>query len=143
MWKAPALLTPPDVSINTAHGLVASVEEITPLLELRKSSQLSRSTLWKELYRRGVLGPGFDAKEEEALLLQEGGMNEHGEGLLKALVDSKALPKRYLFEKAKERGYLSKDLEWEEVSEELSREGDSGNNTNPLGAFDSMFQNQG
>jgi len=145
MWKAPGLVTAPDASINTSHGLTASVEELNPLLELRKSSQLSRSTLWKELYRRGVLGPGFDAKEEEALLLQEGGMNEHGEGLLKTLVDAKSLPKRYLFEKAKERGYLSKDLEWEEVLAELSKEEQSGSAGagSTLGAFDAMFQNQG
>jgi hypothetical protein len=143
MWKAPGLLTAPDVSVNTTHGLSASVEELTPLLELRKSSQLSRSTLWKELYRRGVLGPGFDPKEEARLLLEEGGMNEHGEGLLKTLVEAKTLPKRYLFESAKKAGYIAEDVQWEAVLEELSRENESGNNSNPLGAFDAMFQNQG
>ena len=48
-------------------------------------------------------------------------------------------------EKAKERGYLSKDLEWEEVLAELSKEEQSGSAGagSTLGAFDAMFQNQG
>lgn len=143
LWKAPGYGEAPDVSVNTTHGLTASLEELNPLLELRKSSQLSRSTLWKELYRRGVLGPGFDAKEEEKLLQEEGGMNELGEGALMTLVNAKVMPKKYLFETAKKKGLIPAELEWETINEELLKEAESGNNSNPMGEFDAMFKTQG
>lgn len=61
-----------EVSVNTdfAIGLYGA-EEVKELREARAAGDLSQRTYWDELARRGVLGPSFDADEEEKALLAE------------------------------------------------------------------------
>ena len=46
-------------------------KEISELREARANGDLSQKTYWDELSRRGVLGPSFDADQEEKRLMEE------------------------------------------------------------------------
>lgn len=62
------------VSVNVhtdfSVGMYGS-EEITALQAARTARDLSQRTFWTELERRGVLGPSFDADDEEKAILEE------------------------------------------------------------------------
>lgn len=60
------------VSVHTDFGVGAyGAEEVTALIDMRDKNMISERTLWDELSRRGVLGPQFDADEEEKALIEE------------------------------------------------------------------------
>lgn len=52
-------------------ALASSAEELSALLALRKSGEISRATLYAELVRRGLLGDDFDADDEALRLAAE------------------------------------------------------------------------
>jgi hypothetical protein len=60
------------VSVNTDFSVgMYGAEEVKALVNMRKSSMISERTFWDEMTRRGVLGPQFDAEEEEQALIKE------------------------------------------------------------------------
>lgn len=61
-----------EVSIHTDFGIDSEgADEAANLISMRPTGDLSRETLWEELQRRGILGPQFDAEQEEERLLEE------------------------------------------------------------------------
>lgn len=138
MWGAPGLTVAPTVSVNTSHGLAASAQEYNAILELRGTKDISRTTLWKEMYRRGILGPSFSEAEEEDLLKAEAAMDEKGEGFIATQVAMGNLPKELLFIEAQNKGLLPPDLAWEDVLAMLSRESVSAQ-ASPLPDFSALF----
>jgi hypothetical protein len=142
LWKAPGLTDAPNLSINTSHGLSASAAEYQAILELRKSRDISRSTMWKEMYRRGILGPSFNEGDEEALLKAEASLDERGEGFLATQVEKGTLPKELLFREAQKKGLIPDDVKWEDVLAMLSKENVSAQ-ANPLPGFNALFSSGG
>lgn len=137
-WKTPALTVAPNVSVNTSHGLSASAAEYQAILELRKIKDISRSTMWKEMYRRGILGPSFSEVEEEAALKTEAALDGRGEGFIATQVQAGNLPKELLFREAQKKGLIPPDVKWEDVMAMLSKESVSAQ-ANPMPGFDNLF----
>lgn len=138
LWKSPGLTDAPNVSVNTSHGLSASAAEYQAILELRKGKDISRSTMWKEMYRRGILGPSFNEKDEEELLKLEAAMDERGEGFIATQVQAGNLPKELLFREAQKKGLIPADVKWEDVLAMMSKENVSSQ-ASPLPGFDNLF----
>jgi hypothetical protein len=110
------------ILINTDYALTISQTDYDNLVKLRKDGELSRTTLWAELTRRGMLGPDFNGEEEMELLQMEGAVQDNGDGLLSRMIDKQVLPRELLFNELKRRGAIDPDLEWEDVMEMLQRE---------------------
>lgn len=61
-----------EVSVHTDFAIgMYGAEEVRVLLDARKNGEISQQTFWDEMTRRGVLGPQFDAEQEEERLLLE------------------------------------------------------------------------
>lgn len=61
-----------EVHVNTDFAVgIYGAEEVRALLEAREKNIISERTFWDEMTRRGVLGPQFDADEEEQRLINE------------------------------------------------------------------------
>ena len=110
------------IQMNTDYALTISSTDAANLIQLRQAGELSRTTLWAELSRRGLLGPDFDPETESTDLNTEGAVKDSGEGLLTRMIDKRVLPKELLFNELKRRGAVDPDLEWEEVMTMLQRE---------------------
>lgn len=110
------------IQINTDYALSISPTDYTSLVSLRNDGELSRTTLWAELSRRGLLGPDFNPEEEMDLLHMEGAVQDNGDGLLSRMIDKQVLPKELLFNELKRRGAIDPDLEWQDVMAMLQRE---------------------
>lgn len=61
----------PDVNVYTDFGVDGSGDDKPTLTEMRKNGDLSQTTYWKELKRRGVLSAEFDEELELEQLLEE------------------------------------------------------------------------
>lgn len=70
MWMKSSEVVEVGVNTDFAVGLYGA-EEVKELREMRRAGDLSQRTYWGELSRRGVLGPSFDADDEEELILKE------------------------------------------------------------------------
>jgi hypothetical protein len=110
------------VQLNTDYALAISQTDYANLVKLRLDGELSRTTLWAELSRRGMLGPDFNPEEEMGLLHEEGAFRDDGDGLLTTMVGKQILPKELLFNELKRRGLIDPELEWQDVMEMLQRE---------------------
>ena len=71
-WMAVEIAAPIVVDVDDDWGLsVGDAEDVRQLIDLRRSRDLSRETLWSELRRRGLLDDSFDGDEEEVRLQAE------------------------------------------------------------------------
>lgn len=84
LWMGSSESVEVGVHTDFAVGLYG-VEEVKELREMRKSGDLSRSTYYDELTRRGVLGPAFDKEVEEERLLEEMPEDDGEDDLIAAL----------------------------------------------------------
>jgi len=62
------------ISISSDFPMMLGEEDISWLLQMRASGDLSRETVWEEAKRRGILGVKFDAGNEAARI-QRGRMS--------------------------------------------------------------------
>jgi hypothetical protein len=70
MWLRSNELVEVQVSTDFSVGMYGA-EEVKALSDARDRKQISERTFWDEWSRRGVLGPQFDADEEEKRLIEE------------------------------------------------------------------------
>ena len=124
------------IQMNTDYQLTISSTDSTDLLNIRKAGELSRKTLWSEYARRGLFGPDFDSEEEEKLLNEEGSFRDMTEGVLPVLVNMRILPKKYLFDEAKRRGFIREEYEWEDVKALL--DDDTRHEMGPIGSLSGL-----
>ena len=75
---APAFAMPWDgvkgearISVSSDFPMMLGEEDISWLLQMRASGDLSRETVWEEAKRRGILGVKFDAGNEAARIQAE------------------------------------------------------------------------
>lgn len=62
----------PQVNVYTEFdNFTDSDTDKTTLMDMRKNNDLSQTTLWYEMKRRGVLSPEFEADDERAQILEE------------------------------------------------------------------------
>ena len=122
MWEKVSVTQAGSISMNTDYALTLSSADFSSLIQLRKEGELSRSSLWEELSRRGLLGPDFDAELERELLREEGALRDSGDGLLPRMVEKMVLPKELLFHMLKKRGLIEADVEWADVQIMMNRE---------------------
>lgn len=60
------------VSVHTDFGIDSEgTDEAANLITMQSNGSLSTKTLWEELQRRGILGPQFDADEEDNRIAEE------------------------------------------------------------------------
>jgi hypothetical protein len=70
-WEA-AMAAGPEIDINLDYGVTPEDStHATTLLAAYTAGVITKETLWTELTRIGILGPGFDAEEEAARLETE------------------------------------------------------------------------
>ena len=130
LWEGVEETQAGTIQMNTDYQLTIASTDAADLLSMRKAGELSRKTLWNEYSRRGVLGPDFNEEQEAEQLTEEGAYRDMTKGVIPELVKMEILPKQYLFDEAKRRGFINTELEWADIKAML--DDDARHNLGPL-----------